>query len=136
VRVTPQAGGPGTVARGSWNPRTNRVVARYTVTSRDAVRWGRFAMSCDMRLDTYRLGDARFRVLPAGGSDATVAGKDTSDRNDGSQFPNRIDTGLGGTADDGGQGGFDPTRLPLPAGVALTVLGAGLGFRHSVRNRR
>lgn len=165
VRVSPQAGGPGTVVTmvadiqgscdtgyaffqdrrqvgtnatrrmsgDSYNTKINRVVARYTVSSKDAVGWGRFAMSCDMRLDTYRVGYARFRVL---GSDADVAGKDTSNRNDGSQLPNRIDTGLGGTADDGGPGGLDPTRLLLPAGVALIVLGAGLGLRHTVRNRR
>jgi hypothetical protein len=121
------------LTRGSYNTRTNRVVARYTVSSKDAVGWGRFAMSCDMRLDTYRVGYARFRVL---GSDATVAGKDTSNRNDGSQLPNRIDTGLGGTADDGDQGGLDPTRLLLPAGVLLIGLGAGLGLRRTARSRR
>jgi hypothetical protein len=163
VRVSPQAGGPGTVVtvtadiqgscdsgyaffqdrkqvgrhdatllrdRGGDDAKANRVVARYTVSSKDAVGWGRFAMSCDMRLDTYRVGYARFRVVGSG------AGKSTSNRNDGSQLPNRIDTGLGGTADDGGQGGLDPARLLLPAGVALIVLGAGLGYRHSVRNRR
>ena len=121
---------------GSWNPKTNRVVARYTVTGKDAVGWGRFGMSCDMRLDTYRVAYARFRVLPAGGSDADVAGKDTSYRNDGSRLPNRIDTGLGGTADGGGQGGLDPARLLLPAGVALIVLGVGLALHHTVRTRR
>jgi hypothetical protein len=56
-------------------------------------------------------------------------------RND-TQLPNRIDTGQGGTADDADQGGLDPTRLLLPAGLLLIVVGAGLGLRHSVRSRR
>jgi hypothetical protein len=95
VRVSPRAGGPGTVVTvtadiqgscdsgypffqdhkqlgtdnatllrdsGSYDLKANRVVARYTITSKDAVGWGRFAMSCDMRLDTYRVGYAKFRV--------------------------------------------------------------------------
>jgi hypothetical protein len=116
---------------GSYDMKANRVVARYTVSRKDAVGWGRFAMSCDMRLDTYRVGYATFRVLGS----ATSGGRGNNNRNDGSQLPNRIDTGLGGTADDS-QGGLDPTRLLLPAGVALIVLGAGLGYRHTVRSRR
>ena len=165
VRVSPQAGGPGTVVTmvadiqgscdtgyaffqdrkqagtskatvlrddGSYDMKANRVVARYTVSSKDAVGWGRFAMSCDMRLDTYRVGYAKFRVLRSGAS----AGKNTTNRNDGSQLPNRIDTGLGGTADDGGSGGLDPTRLLLPAGLLLIIVGAGLGLRQAARSRR
>ena len=165
VRVSPRAGGPGTVVTvtadiqgscdsgypffqdrkqlgtndatlltdsGSYDMKANRVVARYTITSKDAVGWGRFAMSCDMRLDTYRVGYAKFRVL---GSNANGGGRTNSNRTDGSKLPNRVDTGLGGTAD-GGQGGLDPTRLLLPAGVALIVLGAGLGYRQTVRSRR
>jgi hypothetical protein len=164
VRVSPQAGGPGTVVTmvadiqgscdtgisffqdrrqvgtnestrttsGSYDTKANRVVARYTVSSKDAVGWGRFAMSCDMRLDTYRVAYAKFRVL---GSDGT-AGKNTANRNDGSQLPNRIDTGLGGTADDGGPGRPDPTRLLLPAGLLLIIVGAGLGLRQTARSRR
>ena len=165
VRVSPQAGGPGTVVTmvadiqgscdtgyaffqdrkqagtskatvlrddGSYDMKANRVVARYTVSSKDAVGWGRFAMSCDMRLDTYRVGYAKFRVLRSGAS----AGKNTTNRNDGSQLPNRIDTGLGGTADDDGPGGLDPTRLLLPAGLLLIIVGAGLGLRQAARSRR
>jgi hypothetical protein len=118
---------------GRFDARANRVVAWYKVTSKDAQGWGRFAMSCDMRTDTYRIAFAPFRVLGPG---ASVAGKSTSNRNDGSQLPNRIDTGLGGTADDGGPGGLDPTRLLLPAGLVLIALGAGLGLRHTARSRR
>jgi hypothetical protein len=164
VRVSPQAGGPGTVVTmvadiqgscdtgisffqdrkqirtnestrttsGSYDMKANRVVARYTISSKDAVGRGRFAMSCDMRLDTYRVGYAKFRVL---GSDGAVA-KNTTDRNDRTQVPNRIDTGLGGTADDGGPGGFGPTRLLLPAGLLLIVVSAGLGLRQAARSRR
>jgi hypothetical protein len=114
---------------GSYDMKANRVVVRHTISSRAAPGWGRFAMSCDMPLDIYRVGYAKFRVLGSG------AGKSTSNRDDGSQLPNRADTGLGGTADGGGQGGLDPARLLLPAGVALIVLGAGLGLRHSLRTR-
>jgi hypothetical protein len=89
-------------------------------------------MSCDMRLDTYRVAYAKFRVL---GSDG-AATKNNTNRNDGSQVPNRINTGLGGTADDGGPGGLDPTRLLLPAGLLLIVVGAGLGLRQAARSRR
>ena len=47
------------------------------------------------------------------------------------------DTGLGGTADDRGPGGLDPTRLLLPAGLLLIVVGAGLGLRQAAaRSRR
>ena len=109
VRVSPRAGGPGTVV---------------TVTAD--------IQGSDMRLDTYRVGYAKFRVL---GSNANGGGRTNSNRTDGSKLPNRVDTGLGGTAD-GGQGGLDPTRLLLPAGVALIVLGAGLGYRQTVRSRR
>ena len=114
---------------GSYDMKANRVVARYTISSKDALGWGRFAMSCDMRLDTYRVAYAKFRVLSL---DGTV-GRNTTNRNDGSQLPNRIDTGLGGTADDGG---LDPTRLLLPAGLLLIVVGAGLGLRQAARSRR
>jgi hypothetical protein len=39
---------PVTIVR--WNGR--RLVASYTVSSRDAAGWGRFGISCDMRTDT------------------------------------------------------------------------------------
>ena len=91
-------------------------------------------MSCDLRSERQRTDVAAFRVLPAGGSDAAVT-KSTSNRDNGAQLPNRIDTGQGGTAGDG-QGGLDPARLLLPAGLLLIVVGAGLGLRRTARSRR
>ena len=42
---------PAAIAR--WNGR--RLVATYTVSSRDAAGRGRFGISCDMRTDSYRV---------------------------------------------------------------------------------
>jgi hypothetical protein len=117
------------------------MIGRYTITNKDAVGPAKFIVSCDARSNTYRLGYASFLVRAAGGaggSNATVAKNTTNrnDRSDGSQLPNRIDTGLGGTADDGDQGGRDPTRLLLPAGVLLIAVGTGLGLRQAARSRR
>jgi hypothetical protein len=105
-----------------------RLTASYTLTRRDAIGPARFTVVCGIDDDNTRVGEARFRVLSSDGT-----GKNTTNRNDGSQLPNRIDTGLGGTADDGGP---DPTRLLLPAGLLLIALGAGLGLRQAVRSRR
>jgi hypothetical protein len=108
------------------------LTASYTLTGKDAIGPARFTVVCGIDDDNGRFGEARFRVLSSDGT----AGKNTTNRNDGSQLPNRIDTGLGGTAADGGQGGLDPARLLLPAGLLLIVVGAGLGLRHSARSRR
>jgi hypothetical protein len=112
-----------------------RFTASYTLTRRDAIGPARFRVVCGLDIDNTRVGEASFRVLAANGQPS--GGNDqTTNRNDNTQLPNRIDTGLGGTADDGGQGGLDPTRLLLPAGLLLIVVGAGLGLRHSARSRR
>ena len=170
VRVTPQAGGPGTVVRLSaetpecqdvqvgfydrkglktdraakgltWRRVTpRRITGQYTVTNKDAVGQGRFVVLCFLYhnppYDGYP-GSASFQVLGAGTSTSPAGGSDqTANRNDDSQLPNRIDTGLGGTADDAARGGLDPTRLLLPAGLLLIVVGAGLGLRQALRSRR
>jgi hypothetical protein len=108
------------------------LTASYTLTRKNAIGPARFRVVCGIDDDHGRFGEGSFRVL---GSNATGT-KSTTNRNDGSQVPNRIDTGLGGTADDAGQGGFDPTRLLLPAGLLLIIIGAGLGLRQSARSRR
>ena len=108
------------------------LTASYTLTRRDAIGPARFRVVCGIDIDNARVGEASFRVLASG----ATAGKSSSNRNDGSQLPNRIDTGLGGTADDGGPGVLDPTRLLLPAGLLLIVVGAGLGLRQAARSRR
>jgi hypothetical protein len=109
-----------------------KVTASYTLTRRDAIGPARFRVVCGIDIDNARVGEASFRVLASG----ATAEKNSSNRNDGSQLPNRIDTGLGGTADNGGPGGFDQTRLLLPAGLLLIVVGAGLGLRQAARSRR
>ena len=101
------------------------LTASYTLTRKNAIGPARFRVVCGIDDDHGRFGEGSFRVL---GSNATGT-KSTTNRNDGSQVPNRIDTGLGGTADDAGPGGFDPTRLLLPAGLLLIIIGAGLGLR-------
>jgi hypothetical protein len=112
-----------------------RFTASYTLTRRDAIGPARFSVVCGLDLDNARVGEARFRVVAATGH---RPGDDdqTANRNDNTQLPNRIDTGLGGTADDGGHGGLDPTRLLLPAGLLLIGVGVGLGLRRSARSRR
>jgi hypothetical protein len=111
------------------------LTASYTLTRKNAIGPARFRVVCGIDDDHGRFGEGSFRVLAANGQPS--GGNDqTANRNDGSQVPNRIDTGLGGTADDAGQGGFDPTRLLLPAGLLLIIIGAGLGLRQSARSRR
>jgi hypothetical protein len=115
-----------------------KVTASYTLTRMDAIGPARFRVVCGIDIDNARVGEASFRVLaangqPSGGNDQTT---NRNDRNDNTQLPNRIDTGLGGTADGGGSGGLDLTRLLLPAGLLLIVVGAGLGLRQAARSRR
>ena len=106
--------------------------AAYQVISR--VGPAKFTVSCDARSDTYRLGSASFRVLASNGQGS--GGPPSSgvkiDRNNGKlQVPNRVDTGLGPTAD----GGIDPIWLLLPAGLLLIVLAAALRLRRPTRRR-
>jgi hypothetical protein len=109
----------------------HRTIAQYTVSSSDAVGWGRFAASCDARTDTYRITWASFKVLPAS---AAAGNRNVSQKHDGKlQVPSRVDTGLGGTA---GRGGLEPTWLLLPAGLLLIALAAALRLRQATPSRR
>ena len=129
-----EAGGAKRVTSQRVTP-AGTLTASYTLTRKNAIGPARFTVVCGLDIDNARVGEASFRVLAANGQPS--GGNDqNANRNDNTQLPNRIDTGLGGTADDGGQGGFDPTRLLLPAGLLLIVVGAGLGLRHSARSRR
>jgi hypothetical protein len=129
-----EAGGAKRVTSQRVTP-AGTLTASYTLTRKNAIGPARFSVVCGLDIDNARVGEASFRVLAANGQPS--GGNDqNANRNDNTQLPNRIDTGLGGTADDGGQGGFDPTRLLLPAGLLLIVVGAGLGLRHSARSRR
>jgi hypothetical protein len=168
VTVSPAAGGPGTVVkvtaevRGGCDPvwtffkdskansteathptllsfNGHRVVARYTVTSKDAVGRGRFGVSCDATTDTYRTAYASFWVRAAGGAGGPgkpASGGVTVNRSNGRiRLPSKIDTGLGGTADGAGQG-RDPAWLLLPAGLLLVTVAVGLHVRQAGRRRQ
>ena len=110
------------------------LTASYTLTRRDATGPATFRVVCGIDPDQARDGEASFRVLAAKGQRSGGNGQ-AANRND-TQLPNRIDTGQGGTADDAAQGGLDPTRLLLPAGLLLIVIGAGLGLHQAARSRR
>jgi hypothetical protein len=128
-------------ANGNTKPATilrvtdRRLVATYTVSSRDAVGRGRFGVSCNMRTDNYRIGYASFRVLAANGGSGGSGGSQTDDSGN-TQLPKRIDTGLGGTADGTSQNGLDPVSLLPGAGLLLIVLAAGLWLRQITAGRR
>jgi hypothetical protein len=112
-----------------------KVTASYKLTRKNAIGPARFTVVCSVDFDNTRFGETPFRVLAANGKPA-VGNTQTANRDVNTQLPNRIDTGLGGTADDGDQGGLDPTRLLLPAGLLLIVVGVGLGLRQAARSRR
>lgn len=133
-RTASRSGSPGAAAAKpasivSYDGR--RLVATYTVSNRDAVGWGRFAVSCDARTDTHRITYASFKVLPATGG-TSGRDRDVNQKSDGKlQVPSRVDTGLGPTAD----GGIDPVWLLLPAGLLLVALAAALRLRQTTRRR-
>jgi hypothetical protein len=111
-----------------------QLLAQYTVSSKDAVGWGRFGVSCGMRTDSYRVGYASFRVL----SRAVVEpgplhdpGGPVYHPKGPVQVPTRIDTGLGGTAN----GGLDPMLLLPAAGLLLIAVAVGLRLRKASRRR-
>jgi hypothetical protein len=117
------------VAGGRWYS------AQYPVTNRDAVGQGEFGVVCDFNLPTATEGHASFRVLAANGQH-TGGDDQTANRNNNSQLPNRIDTGQGGTADGGGQGGLDPVVLLPAVGLLLITLAAGLWLGQRTARRR
>jgi hypothetical protein len=113
------------------------VTASYTLTRRDAIGPARFTVVCGIDIDNARVGEASFRVLAANGK-RSGDNDQTANRNDGTQLPNRIDTGQGGTADGTGPGdGLDPVVLLPAAGLLLITLAAGLwlGQRTARRQR-
>ena len=161
VALSRRAGGPGTTVRitaevrggcdpadaffqdrkGANKPATilrltdRQLVATYTVSSKDAAGWGRFGVSCNMRTDRHRIAYATFRVLAATGGGTGGAGP-VDNPNNPNQFPKRVDTGQGGTADGTGHDGLDPMLLVPAAGVVLIALAAGLWLRQTTARRR
>jgi hypothetical protein len=109
-----------------------RLTASYTVTRKDATGPARFTAVCGLGDGTARAGEASFQVrAPSGGTGAS--GRDNNaNRNNGTQIPTQIDTGLGGTADRG----IDPLWLLFPAGLLLIALGAGLWLRQATIRRQ
>jgi hypothetical protein len=112
-----------------------RFTASYTLTRRDAIGPARFRVVCGLDIDNARVGEASFRVVAANGQ--RPGGDDqTANRNDRPQLPNRIDTGLGGTADGAGPGGPDPVVLLPAAGLLLIAVAVGLRLRQATSRRR
>jgi hypothetical protein len=111
-----------------------QLLAQYTVSSKDAVGWGRFGVSCGRTTDSYRVGYASFQVL------SQTVGEPTPPKDPGGtvyhpkgpvQVPTQIDTGLGGTADRG----LDPMLLLPAAGLLLIAVAVGLRLRQATRRR-
>jgi hypothetical protein len=111
------------------------VTAKYTLTRKNATGPARFRVVCNIDIDNARVGEASFRVLASngGGSGGNSA---TANGNHNTQFPKRIDTGLGGTADGDHRGGIDPIQLPPLAGLLLITAAVGIRVRQAIRRRR
>ena len=114
-----------------WVTTAGRLTASYTVTRKDATGPARFTAVCGD--GTARAGHASFQVrAPSGGGTGAGGGDNNANRNNGTQIPTQIDTGLGGTANRG----IDPLWLLLPAGLLLIALGAGLWLRQTTARRQ
>jgi len=112
-----------------------QLLAQYTVSSKDAVGWGRFGVSCGMTTDSYRVGYASFQVrgpvsTPGPGPGPGPGGTVYHPKGP-VQVPTQIDTGLGGTADRG----LDPMLLLPAAGLLLIAVAVGLRLRQASRRR-
>jgi hypothetical protein len=164
VRITPQAGGPGTTVRITadlpqcdkfqidrydskgrkfnhavkgivWDGSPGRITDRYTITSNDPVGPMRFKVTCYVSHKPVYDGSASFRVHASNSGGGSGGHDHNANRND-SQFPNRIDTGLGGTADGTSQGGLDPVWLLPAAGLLAIALAVGLWRRQTTVRRQ
>jgi hypothetical protein len=126
------------VKRVGWDGSPGRiVVGRYTIASSDPVGQMRFVVTCFVGRDAIYQGSASFQVGThgsGGGGGGSGGNGGTANRND-SQFPNRVDTGLGGPADGTDQGGLDRLWLPA-AGLLLIVLAVGLWLGQASARRR
>jgi hypothetical protein len=111
------------------------VTAEYTLTRKNATGPARFRVVCNIDIDNARVGEASFRVLASngGGSGNNSA---TANGNHNTQFPKRIDTGLGGTTDGDLRGGIDPIQLLPLAGLLLITAAVGIRVRQAIRRRR
>jgi hypothetical protein len=111
-----------------------KVTASYTLTRNNAIGPARFSVVCGIDIDHARVGEASFRVLASNGQSSGGNGH-SANRND-SQFPSRVDTGLGGTADGASQDGLNPMLLLPAAGLVLIVVAVGIWLRQTTARRR
>ena len=120
----------------------SRARGHYTITSKDAVGQGRFVVVCYLGHDPVYDGSASFQVRApgsgggsGGGGGGSGGNGHTANRND-SQFPSRVDTGLGGPEDGTDQGGLDRVWLLPAAGLVLIILAVGLWLGQTTAKRR
>jgi hypothetical protein len=131
------------VAKGpAWDGSPGRItVGRYTIASSDPVGQMRFVVTCFVGHDPLYHGSASFQVRSpssgggSGGSGGGAGGNNPTG-NDNTQFPKRIDTGQGGTADGISHDGLDPVLLLPAAGLVLIALAAGLWLRQTTTRRQ
>jgi hypothetical protein len=123
-----------------------QLVARYTVSNKDAVGRGRFVVACNQDTAGYRVGSASFQVravagrnpspVPNNNNNQANGGPQVNYGNDGSvQLPSEIDTGQGGTADGVHHSIMDPVWLLPLAGLVLIAVAVGLRLHQTSRRR-
>jgi hypothetical protein len=121
-----------------------QLVARYTVSNKDPVGPHMFMVACGSGTAGYRVGSASFQVRAVAGrtpshgpnNNASNGGPQVNYGNDGSiQLPDRVDTGLGGTADGTHHSGLDPLWLLPLAGLLLIAAALGLRLRQASRRQ-
>jgi hypothetical protein len=124
-----------------------QLIARYTVSSKDAPGPGRVVVACGRGTAGYRVGSANFQVQtessrqpggsnPHSGGANPPSGGQVDYGNGGTvQVPDRIDTGQGGTADGTRHSGLDPVWLLPLAGLLLIAAAVGLRLRQASRRR-
>jgi hypothetical protein len=100
----------------------------------NAIGPARFSVVCGIDIDHARVGEASFRVLASNGQSSGGNGH-SANRND-SQFPSRVDIGLGGTADGTSQDGLNPMLVLPAAGLLLIVVAVGIWLRQTTTRRR
>jgi hypothetical protein len=165
VRVTPQAGGPGTVVRLSaetpecqdvqvgfydrkgvktyraakgltWQRVTpRRITGQYTVTSKDAVGQGRFVVICFLYHNPPYDGYPGSASFQVRGAGPSISPAGGSDT-DGNGGPPQTPSRIDTGLGGTADRGLEPTWLLLPAGLLLIAVAAGLRLRQTTARRR